>query len=437
MALKKEEVDVAPSLDVPITARSPSAVTGKQSQWKLTPLAGNVDRKWIAGHAQPRVAEKADGGAGGWTNIVHLSQAGGERHELEVTGPGGKVVKDIELVSTRRIPITVYTPKGPPDPPALAVWRAALPDIRKAFKAVGITLDVTEATMDKEDAGRFAKGLDEKAQLSSYVPKFFDSNALPPVEDWPAIRIFLAKRFEMLKDVVVVNKLVNRPGLDAWNGVIGPFPFELPQRALISATIWSPTRKQHANIKANATQKEDHFLFDLSTQWKDTYFPTRGGDEKGTLTVKFDGVESGYAGWSDEENLILITSHDPHGTLREQGAITRMAIHEIGHALGQVQSGNIDHSKSPPVLVKSGKLYTGHGGMGNHCRSNAEPDPDAELDPNGERPFRRVSGAEPLCIMYNDALHADAGPKFCSQCALNLKLADLNFLTGYRRYWVW
>jgi hypothetical protein len=426
-----EKVDIAADMSVRVRARATSgSARGKPSEWKLVPLDGNVDKRWIM--SPPSVPATATGDDDGWLNTVTLSRAGNERHELKVTAPGGKVVKDLVLTSVRHVPITVYTTAGAP---ALEVWRAALPVIRKAYEPAGIVLDVTEATMDKDDAGRFARGLDEKAELSEYVRGLFSSGALPPVKSFPALRIFLVKTFEMLKDVVIANKNVSRASLRTWDRRIQVLEDgqTLPERSILEAEAYSPFRKQRVSIKGRVKPSGNFLEFNLDSKWVDYYFPD-GQTDAGEVTVKFEAVESGFSGWSDTQNVIVITSHELGGTLRPKEAVARMAIHEIAHSLGHVALGNNDFSNGAK-LVKNTRYYDGHWGAGPHCKTHAEEDTTHEKDQSGDYPFVRAAGQGKLCVMYNDALSADADPTFCDQCTLNLKLSDLDPYSGYRRYW--
>lgn len=425
--LKKEVLDVARAITWPVSARSASgSAKGQETRWELKPLPGNVEQRfvwqpWRARVWAPTVTAVE---ASEWTNSLTLSHVGGDRHELRVTGPGGKVVKDVELVNSRRLPLAVYAH----DAASLATWREALPIVKAAYEPAFITLDVTEGRLDEPNPGPMFKGWDSRAKLEVDVKRLFRTGRLPEVSA-PTLRVFLVDQLEVRSDQKVFKSRVTRADLArlAADGleVAGVLPEDDP---VLSASLTVDGKKLDiaAGVTRGGTSRLD---FEFNPAFLDEHFPA---GKTARFLVRYEAIASGFSGWSDV-NLIVAAKHGPDGSELQGPALARIVIHEVGHALGQTATGLGDYDTS--TFEPNDSHYERHQAVGHHCQTNGEPQGDP--DPDGERRIGRRAGAGPLCIMYNDALADDVEePAFCERCVLNLKLTYLAPDGALRKGWL-
>ncbi|MCW8140790.1 MAG: hypothetical protein KIT58_17960 [Planctomycetota bacterium] len=441
MSASKQVVDLSRGGTVKVMAvpASAGASHGVETIWELTPAKDNLHARYVAPAQRARLAAtKVKGTREGWANTVTLPHVGGDAYTLRARapGPGGELLKELELVTTRRLPVVVYHV----DDVALGVWREALPHLKAALEAVGVTLDDSTPPV-KTDVVRLElnRGPDKQATMVGELGKLFKDGALPPSPVPGALRVFLLQHVHFRRDGQFTWKVSSAlaqelhgkprrllpPGFENW----------LPDDAVVASTLalTKPPPRRTIDMRPRTRiidKKGVAFHFDTAFVVEHLRGGSTRDDPVGTLTLEVEAIEAGLKGYADGKNLIAVATRAERDQPLGGRLVARIAAHEIGHALGQVVKTRKIH---PGGSERNKKHYEGHGGIGHHCRTNTRIEERVE----SQRKVKvLVHDKGPLCLMYHDALDSNLDGSFCPDCTIGLRLADLREGGALRRTWL-
>lgn len=426
-------LDIARGASFDLEARLPdgASAAGLQTTWELTPKAGNLPAKY----AETRAALKArtvKGTAGGWRNTLTVPHLAGDAFTVKATvaGQGGAVVKQVDVVTRRRLPLSVYYTSEA----ALARWNEALPAFRAAFAPVGVEFDVApKATKTDVEEVVLFRGVDQgpSVLLPSLEP-LFTSKRLPPiVPRVGALRVFVTESMSLFQDLHWKDTLTLTTARRLQAGAKIPLlraPAALAPGGILSATLW--VGMDIIDVTRHVKRVDDQTVTLVLPEEVIRKHASGGktpDENVGDIKIRYEYVQSWFLGWSDGANLLVFVTRN---TVGEKLPLTptevaKVAAHEVGHCLAQSSSQRWTYPGSKAEA--NPKYYTGMGGVGPHCATNTK------VETKGTWKYR-VWDRGRLCVMFHAVGSGNADPAFCPDCALNLKLADLS-LTGLRKRW--
>jgi hypothetical protein len=402
-----------------------------KTTWEVTPKTGNLPERYADSKAALR-AKTVQGAADGWKNTLTVPHLAGDAFTVKATvaGKGGAVVRQMDLVTRRRIPLHVYYTHET----SLERWNAALPAFRAAFTPVGVEFDVAaEATKTDFEEVVLFRGIDPDASvlLPSLQP-LFASKALPPVvPKVGTLRVFVTESLTLYQDGGWKGPLTRATALKLQGGAkirVLPDTAKLTEVGVLSVFLY--IGMDILDVTSMAARADDQNVTLVLT---DEFIRKHvsGGktpdEELGDIRIRYEFVQPYFLGWSDGANLLVVATRNSVGEKLPLSPteVAKTAAHEVGHCFGQAAGERwyypgIHHETNP-------KYYTGMGGVGPHCATSTK------VEKRGTWQVR-VWDSGRLCTMFHAVGSDKVDPAFCPDCTLNLKLADLS-LAGLRKRW--
>ncbi len=400
-----------------------------ETEWWVEPGGSNTDVKYLSAGQRARLQnDVVPNKKNKFRNTVLLPHVGGDTYRVKCSKKGDRSSpKDAgdEIETWRKIYYTVHWMN--------AACRDTFDAVKPRFEA-GFEPAKIEMKLDKK-----YKTVRDRPQTRA-PPSFpYDLPSL-----YPKQRTLPDKPFHLR--IVVLNDIFDqadgtydttlngtktwRHELDGGNEMADLKAGEWLRRArakVLPAGRWRDVRAHTVDVDTQ------HFEVDLSGHAVLSAAIDAGKDVQVEVQTREHGHFCGYS----HGNFCVVRINEPGDA---QTTILQTFTHEVGHGFSQAvkEEATYDAAGASSATEPNNVHYTGEGGLGPHCATNAGrvmtgagwlrvcPICHAADLAGTPRPAGPVRGAAALCTMYHSAdNHVEADGKFCVECAPRLLRTDL------------